>query len=50
MTTAISAVPANQRIVFQASRAAFVTWLRFAIEEITAVTTSGTTAALSRDT
>ena len=48
MITAISAVPANHRRVFTARRAAFATAERLAIEVITAVTTSGTTAALSR--
>ena len=46
--TAIRAVIPNHSSVFHASRAALETSRRLAIEEITAVTMSGTTAALSR--
>lgn len=46
ITTAISEVMANHMRVFHASRAALETSRRLAIEEMTAVTTSGTTAAL----
>jgi len=46
ITTAINAVMANHNRVFHARRAALETSRRLAMEEITAVTTSGTTAAL----
>lgn len=50
MATEISAVIANHSSVCPASRAAFVTFRRFAMEETIASSTSGGTIARSRST
>ena len=47
-TTLANAVMANQTRVWTASRAALVTSRSRAMEEMTAVTTSGTTRSVSR--